>query len=72
MNKFGGQKKAMECINCKNCKQNQPTYYCFARDEVVVNTHYMPRKEKIRTGWKKGHPGYETHRRKLRKNEIEV
>jgi hypothetical protein len=32
----------------------------------------MPRTEKIRTGWKKGHPGYETHRRKLRKSEIEV
>jgi hypothetical protein len=62
----------MECINCENCKQNQPTYYCFARNEIVVNTGYMCKNEKTRTGWKKGHPGYETHRRKLRKSEIEV
>ncbi|NLX87503.1 MAG: hypothetical protein GXY97_10220 [Clostridiales bacterium] len=62
----------MECINCNNCKQNQPTYYCFARNDIVVNTNYTPKTEKTRTGWKKGHPNYETHRRKLRKNEIEV
>ncbi|NLZ92076.1 MAG: hypothetical protein GX918_09165 [Clostridiales bacterium] len=62
----------MECINCNNCKQNQPTYYCFARNDIVVNTNYTPKTEKTRTGWKKGHPNYETHRRKLRKSEIEV
>ncbi|MFA7214525.1 MAG: hypothetical protein WC187_00580 [Bacillota bacterium] len=52
--------------------KSQPTYYCFARNEIVVNIEYTPKTEKIRTGWKKGYPDYETHRRKLRKSELEV
>jgi hypothetical protein len=60
----------MECLNCGNCKENQPTYYCLARDEVVINKNYKP-KEKSRTGWKKGNKDYENHRRKTRQ-EAEI
>jgi hypothetical protein len=62
----------MECIKCENCKQNQPTYFCFARNEIVINSQYIAGDQRIRIGWKKGHPGYESHRRKLKKSEIEV
>jgi len=72
MNRYGGHEKVMECINCENCKQDQPTYYCFAKNGIVINSQYIPKGEKIRTGWKKGHPGYEIHRRKLKKSEVEV
>jgi len=42
-----------------------------ARNEIVINENYVANSEKGRSGWKKGDPEYETHRRKLRK-EIEV
>jgi hypothetical protein len=60
----------MDCLSCDNCKVNQPTYYCLAKDEVVINENYIP-EEKSRTGWKKGSTDYEKHRRSLKK-EIEV
>lgn len=60
----------MECINCGNCKENQPTYFCLAKNEVVINENYEP-EEKSRDGWKKGSKDYEIHRRKTRK-EVEV
>ena len=60
----------MDCLNCGNCKENQPTYYCLARNQVVVNENYKP-EEKSRTGWKKGSKKYESHRRQSRK-EVEV
>jgi len=60
----------MECFNCGNCKENQPTYYCLARNEVVINENYIP-EDKSRTGWKKGSKEYEIHRRKSR-TEVEV
>ncbi|SHH67045.1 MULTISPECIES: hypothetical protein [Sporanaerobacter] len=60
----------MDCLNCGNCKENQPTYYCLARNEVVINENYVP-EDKERTGWKKGTKNYEIHRRKTRK-EVEV
>lgn len=60
----------MECINCGNCKENQPTYFCLAKNEVVINENYVP-EEKFRDGWKKGSKDYEIHRRKTRK-EVEV
>ncbi len=62
----------MECIDCGNCRQNEPTYYCFAKGQIVINDKYVPSAEKIRDGWKKGHPNYETHRRKQKKSEVEV
>ncbi|MGI6586006.1 MAG: hypothetical protein GX301_07545 [Gracilibacteraceae bacterium] len=61
----------MNCMHCENCKQNTPTYFCLARNEVIINENYVANTEKSRKGWKKGEPGYETHRRKLKK-EIEV
>lgn len=60
----------MECFNCGNCKENQPTYYCLAKNEVVINDKYVP-SDKGRTGWKKGNKNYEIHRRRTKK-EIEV
>ncbi len=60
----------MQCLNCGNCKQNQRTYYCLARNEIIVNENYVP-EEKTRTGWKKGSKEYENRRRILRK-EIDV
>lgn len=60
----------MDCLNCGNCKENQPTYYCLAKNEVLINKNYKPEK-RVRTGWKKGSKNYESYRRKSRKeNEI--
>lgn len=61
----------MSCMQCENCKQNTPTYFCLEKNEIVINENYSANTEKSRGGWKKGEPGYETHRRKVRK-EIEV
>ncbi len=60
----------MDCLNCGNCKENQATYYCLAKQDFVINNSYQPY-EKSRTGWKKGSKNYEVHRRKSKK-EIEV
>lgn len=61
----------MDCIECNNCKQNTPTYYCIAKDQIIINQNYINNAEKSRSGWKKGDPNYEIHRRKVKK-EIEV
>lgn len=61
----------MNCMHCENCKQNTATYFCLAKNEIVINENYVANIEKSRSGWKKGDPGYETHRRKTRK-EVEV
>lgn len=58
----------MECINCKNCKENQPTYYCIKENAIVTNMEYKP-EEKTRSGWKKGNKEYEDRRRILRNVE---
>lgn len=60
----------MSCIHCENCKLDTKAYYCFAKNDFVVNTKSAV-KEKVRTGWKKGEKEYEIHRRKLRK-EVEL
>ncbi|NMB26888.1 MAG: hypothetical protein GX987_02400 [Tissierellia bacterium] len=60
----------MDCLNCGNCKENQPTYYCLAKNEVLINKNYKPEK-RVRTGWKKGSKNYEYYRRQSRK-EIEI
>lgn len=42
------------------------------KNDFVLNEQIqMPIIEKSRSGWKKGHPNYETHRRKTRK-EVDV
>ena len=61
----------MDCIQCQNCKTNQTTYFCAAKNDFVVDTSKAPVIEKTRSGWKKGDPNYELHRRKSRK-EVEV
>ncbi|WP_425446595.1 hypothetical protein [Dethiothermospora halolimnae] len=60
----------MECIQCGNCKENQPTYYCVKKSDFVINENFKPEK-KDRSGWKKGSKNYEIHRRISRK-EIEI
>lgn len=62
----------MHCLECGNCKTNEPMYYCTARNEFVVNESYRPEKEKDRSGWKKGKPGYELHRRRTRKDREDI
>jgi hypothetical protein len=57
----------MECINCNNCKTHETTYFCLAKNDFVVADKGIQVVEKIRSGWKKGDPGYELHRRKTRK-----
>ncbi len=58
----------MKCLNCGNCKENQQTYYCLAKNEIIINKNYVP-KEKKRSGWKKGSTKYENHRRNTKKEE---
>lgn len=57
----------MECYNCGNCKENNPTYYCLSKGEIIINKNYVPEKRQ-RTGWKKGNKNYEKRRRNLRKD----
>lgn len=61
----------MSCMHCDNCKQNTATYFCLDKNEIVINENYVNIEEKSRSGWKKGDPDYEIHRRKTRK-EVEV
>lgn len=52
----------MDCLSCGNCKEDQPTYYCLAINDIVINQNIKPM-EKERTGWKKGSLEYEKHRK---------
>ncbi|MCX7747805.1 MAG: hypothetical protein N2645_13095 [Clostridia bacterium] len=62
----------MECIKCENCKMGSAAYFCLMKNDFVLNEEAQNMTtEKSRTGWKKGDPNYETHRRKTRK-EVEV
>lgn len=61
----------MNCIQCENCKQNTPTYFCIAKNQIVINENYVQNTDKSKGKWKKGELEYEIHRRKTRK-EIEV
>lgn len=61
----------MSCMHCENCKQNTATYFCLEKNEIVINENYVYNELKSRSGWKKGDPDYEIHRRKTRK-EVEV
>jgi hypothetical protein len=58
-------------MHCENCKQNTATYFCLEKNEIVINVNYIQNVEKSRSGWKKGDPDYEIHRRKTRK-EVEA
>jgi hypothetical protein len=62
----------MECLKCGNCNTTESAYYCLKTNDFVVNEKIASQTiEKSRSGWKKGDPGYEVHRRKTRK-EIEA
>ncbi|NLC69113.1 MAG: hypothetical protein GX754_10140 [Clostridiaceae bacterium] len=62
----------MECFKCNNCMTDDIAYFCPMKNDFVTNEKFkLTAIEKRRSGWKKGHPNYETHRRKTRK-EIEV
>ena len=66
----GGAKVSyMECLNCGNCKSGDMAYFCLMKNELLLNTEAQSLVvEKTRSGWKKGDPGYEVHRRKSRKD----
>ncbi|MCX7842157.1 MAG: hypothetical protein N2489_03680 [Clostridia bacterium] len=73
-NTFDGglQERSMECLNCGNCKSTNVTYFCLLKNDFVLNENIQSvTVEKNRSGWKKGDPNYEIHRRKTRK-EVEV
>jgi hypothetical protein len=59
------------CYKCGNCNNEDVTYYCPYKDEIIVK-EVTGIKEKIRDGWKKGTKGYEEHRRKTRSEVPEV
>ncbi|MCX7921729.1 MAG: hypothetical protein N3B21_06915 [Clostridia bacterium] len=62
----------MECLKCENCKTGSVAYFCLMKNDFVLNQEAQNSViEKNRSGWKKGDPGYEVHRRKSRK-EVEV
>ena len=62
----------MECFKCGNCKSENAAYFCLMKNDFMLNTEIQSSiVEKNRSGWKKGHPEYEIHRRKTRK-EVEV
>ncbi|NLD46339.1 MAG: hypothetical protein GX660_03960 [Clostridiaceae bacterium] len=62
----------MECYNCGNCKTASAAYFCLKKNDFVLNEEATSQVvEKSRSGWKKGLPNYEVHRRKTRK-EVEV
>lgn len=62
----------MECLKCENCKTSSAAYFCLMKNDFVLNEEVTSSiVEKNRSGWKKGDPDYEVHRRKTRK-EIEV
>jgi hypothetical protein len=67
-----GSIRAMEYFNCDNCKSGNVAYFCLMKNDFVVCKETQSQIiEKIRSGWKKGDPSYEVHRRKTRK-EVEV
>jgi len=57
----------MECLQCQNCNEAENTYFCVAKNELIIDSSKIMIGEKVRNGWKKGDPRYEVHRRKLRK-----
>jgi len=61
----------MVCYNCGNCKTGDSPYFCLMKNDFVVKDSGVTIVEKNRSGWKKGDPNYESHRRKSRK-EVEV
>lgn len=63
----------MMCLDCGNCLENLATYYCTARNEFVVRDGEVI-VERFRDGsyWKKGVPGYECRRRRIRKDREDL
>lgn len=58
----------MACIKCGNCEQDDLTYFCIDKNDIVIKENIENEVvEKPRVGWKKGDKEYETHRRNSRK-----
>ena len=55
----------MECFGCGNCREEQNTFYCTARNQFMIKESGTIEKVKT-TSWKKGAPQYENHRRSRR------
>jgi hypothetical protein len=58
-----------QCYNCGNCQQDSGLYYCTASNEFIIKEGVVVEKDRSNSGWKKGDPEYERHRRKIRQGE---
>ena len=65
----GGGIKELLCLDCGNCRNGEPVYYCTGKNDFITQ-ETMVIKEKTGERWRKGDPGYEEHRRQLRKEKI--
>ena len=59
----------MLCLDCGNCRKDEPMFYCTARNEFIVTETAVVR-ERAGSSWRKGDPDYEQHRRQLRKDKL--
>lgn len=60
----------MVCLDCGNCRKDEYLYYCTAKNEFVATEKEVVKERAVSTKWRKGDPGYEQHRRQLRKEKI--
>lgn len=63
--------KMEKCFQCGNCQQNEPMYYCTAKNEFVIVEQTVER-DRTKSVWKKGHPQYEKRRRKFRQDSDDL
>ncbi len=59
----------MLCLDCGNCRKGDSLFYCTGKNEFIAQETMIVR-EKGRERWRKGDPGYEEHRRQLRKDKV--
>lgn len=59
----------MVCLDCGNCRKNEPLYYCTAKNEFIATETAVVR-ERVGGHWREGDPNYEQHRRQLRKDKM--
>lgn len=62
----------MVCFECGNCREEVRTYYCAAKDEILVKADLGIVEKERKSQWKKGDKDYESRRRKLRGGEEKI
>lgn len=60
----------MTCLECGNCRNEDRVFFCPARNEFVIREEIVVKERTSQ--WKKGDPGYESHRRRLRKERDDL